>query len=182
MRLIVLEGCDGSGTTSHARALVESLRSHGYLVAEFHHPRHLAHDTDWSRSLHYALERAHFVMHNGPIDVAVADRWWHSNESLAYTFEDPLRSSILDLCHLEKANLPNPLLTMMLDAPDVVLDARLKDGRSLDAWEARMDHARKLRAVYREEIAQECQGVFNTDGSKEEVQARILKLTLRALA
>jgi thymidylate kinase len=180
MKLIVIEGADGTGTTHHATALTRALNDLGVPAIMFHHPRHEQDDDDWSRSLHYALSRAR-VAKNAGDKVVVADRWYQSTSSIALTLPNPVRSRLIDLCHLEGHLLPQPLVTILLDAPDEVLDERIRDGRPLDAWESCRDHALELRQVYRTMIRPECNAVLDTSRPKAEVYAEILQMALCAL-
>lgn len=177
MKLVVIEGSDGTGTSFHSKVLAEKLCSMGYKARMFHHPRHEQDDDHWSRSLHYALARARIVKNSEDGSVLVADRWCMSTAAIAMTLPCPLRSRLIDLCHLEGHLLPAPLLTILLDAPDDVLDERIRDGRPQDAWEA----SRELRWIYRTMICPECDIVLDTSHPKDEVQARILELALDVL-
>jgi len=174
MKLVVIEGSDGTGTSFHSKALTEKLCVLGYKAQMFHHPRHEQDDDHWSRSLHYALARARIVKNSEKDTILVADRWYMSTSAIALTLPCPLRSRLIDLCHLEGHILPAPLLTVLLDAPDDVLDERIRDGRPQDAWET----SHELRGIYRSMIRPECDIVLDTSRPKDEVQAEILALVL----
>ena len=75
MKLIVIEGCDGTGTSTHTESLAYSLREVGYTTVEFHHPPPPKGCSPWTRVSHYASERSKLVDQYGATDtVVVADR------------------------------------------------------------------------------------------------------------
>lgn len=139
-RLIVIEGADGAGTTTHADILATALRAEGIDAVAWHHKRPGL-NAPWLDALAYAQQRADLVASNPRAAVIVADRWWHSTmfEGRALHL-DALRS----LAEAEAFALPRSAALFVLDAPDDVLDARLAArGESVGP----LDHAR--RAVYR---------------------------------
>lgn len=176
MNLIVIEGCDGTGTTTHTERLGHALaRELGEdRVRYYRHPPHRPGAGDWERSLHYARERAEMIAREEEGRIIVCDRWVHSTEALALTASAPNRARMRELSTLERVSLPDPLLTVLLDAPDSVLDERI--------W-ARGEEpsSRKLRRAYREDIARMCDVTLNTVGEVERVAERLLSLTLGAL-
>lgn len=173
MKLIVIEGCDGTGTTSHADALAEGLNRQGYPARPYHHPPHRTGAGDWERSLHYARERAEMV--SRPYDgVWVCDRWYPSTQVLAHTVrEESVRERMLALTELERGYLPVPLLTVVLDAPEEVLDARLRA-----RGEAVTERDRILRSLYR---ALPCDARVDTRGYAAEVRAELFALALASV-
>lgn len=178
MKLIVLEGCDGTGTTTHADSLAGALCREGYPGLSYHHPPHPSGCTHWERSLHYALERARVCRKLRDTDtVLVADRWYHS--TWAYTAvltREPVRVAMLGLSLYENSILPPITLAVMLDASDEVLDARLrKRGRETTADE------RTIRNGYREYLAGSMEHVVDTEAPCDGVGARLLELSLAAL-
>lgn len=180
MKLIVLEGCDGTGTTTHAEALAGALCREGYTGLSYHHPPHPSGCTHWERSLHYALERARVCRKLRDTDrdtVLVADRWYHSTWSYtAVLTREPVRVAMLGLSLYENSILPPITLAVMLDASDEVLDARLRErGRETTADE------RTIRNGYREYLAGSMESVVDTAAPCEEVGARLLELSLAAL-
>lgn len=178
MKIIVIEGCDGTGTTTHTERL-------GYALARelgedrvriYRHPPHRAGAGDWERSLHYARERAEMVSREGEGRIIVCDRWVSSTDALALTLSGSVRERMLGLTSLERVSLPTPILTVLLDAPDVVLDERLRArGEEIPPW------ARELRRVYREEIARVCDVVLSTAGDDGRVAERLLSFAKAAL-
>jgi thymidylate kinase len=120
MRLIVLEGDHSAGTSTHTEGLSNALKKKGFNTVTFHHRRYTVENpSPWARSLYYALQRAEFIRQHGATEnlVALADRWYYSTEVLALTLPLPLRSRMIDLCHLEGNILPQPVMTVLLDAP-----------------------------------------------------------------
>lgn len=176
MKLIVLEGCDGTGTSTNAKKLGEALQREGYKTLVYHHPPHRPGAGDWERSLHYARERAEMVTRTADDTVVVADRWVYSTGAIAKTLDGEVRGRLLALTALERQSLPTPTLIVLLDAPDAVLDERLTArGESLPP------HRGELRRVYRESIVMTCDVTVNTSMEAEAVAGRLLKLALENL-
>lgn len=178
MKLIVIEGGDGTGTTTHADTLAVALCRGGYEALAYHHPPHPPGCTHWERSLHYALERARVCRKLRDTDtVLVADRWYHS--TWAYTAaltRESVRAVMLGLSLYEDSILPPITLAVMLDAPDEVLDARLRArGRDPTADE------RVIRNGYREYLAGSMEAIVDTAAPYEAVGSRLLDLSLSAL-
>jgi thymidylate kinase len=176
MKIIVIEGCDGTGTSTHAEKLGYSLAKvlGGDRVRIYHHPPHRAGAGDWERSLHYARERAEMVGREEDGRVVVCDRWVHSTDAIALT--QAVRGRMLGLTALERVSLPVPVLTVLLDAPDEVLDKRLlARGETIPPW------AGDLRRVYREDIARVCDVTVNTSADAGAVSERLLALALGAV-
>lgn len=139
-KLIVIEGADGAGTTTHTDILAAALRSEGVDAVAWHHTRPGL-GAPWLDALAYAQQRADLVASDPRAAVIVADRWWHST-----MFEGrALRLAALrTLADAESLALPRYAALFVLDAPDDVLDARITArGETVDP----LDHAR--RAVYR---------------------------------
>lgn len=178
MKLIIIEGCDGTGTTTHTErlgyALARELGSDRVRI--YRHPPHRPGAGDWERSLHYARERAEMVAREEEGRVIVCDRWVPSTDAIALTLSGSVRQRMLGLTALERASLPAPILTVLLDAPDKVLEERLRArGEEIPPW------ARELRRVYREEIARMCDVTLNTAGDIGRVAERLLALSKAAL-
>ena len=173
MKIIVIEGGDGTGTSTHAEKLGYALARElgGDRVRIYRHPPHRAGAGDWERSLHYARERAEMVARFEEDRVIVCDRWVYSTDALALTSTGEARWRMLGLTSIEKAALPNPVLIILLDAPDAVLDERLlARGEVIPPW------ARELRRVYREDIARMCDVTVDTSGDAGAVSERLLAL------
>jgi thymidylate kinase len=178
MKIIVVEGCDGTGTSTHAEKLGYALAQElgGDRVRVYRHPPHRAGAGDWERSLHYARERAEMVAREEEDRVIVCDRWVYSTDALALTSTEEARWRMLGLTAIERAALPNPVLIILLDAPDAVLDERLlARGEVIPPW------ARELRRVYREDIARVCDVTVDTSGDAGAVSERLLALALGAV-
>ena len=126
MKLIVIEGCDGTGTSTHTEALAYNLRECGYKVIEFHHPPPPKGCSPWTRVTHYASERSKLVDQYGGTDVVVvADRWYHSTLVFAAIIDGALKTRLHVLAQMEKHTLPAPTMLAVLDASDAELDVRL---------------------------------------------------------
>lgn len=178
MKIVVIEGCDGAGTSTHTEKLGYALARElgGDRVRFYRHPPHRPGAGDWERSLHYARERAEMVAREEEGRVVVCDRWVSSTDALALTFSGTVRQRMLGLTALERGSLPTPILTVLLDAPDAVLDERLRArGEEIPPW------ARELRRVYREDIARGCDVVLSTAGDSGRVADRLLALAKAAL-
>jgi len=176
MRLIVLEGCDGTGTSTNAKKLGEALQREGYKTLVYHHPPHRPGAGDWERSLHYARERAEMVTRTADDTVVVADRWVYSTDAIAMTLDGDVRGRLLALTALERMFLSSPILVVLLDAPDAVLDERLTA-----RGESPPPQRGELRRVYREDIARVCDVTVDTSGDAGAVSERLLALALGAV-
>jgi thymidylate kinase len=108
--------------------------------------------------------------------VVIADRWYQSTEAIALTLPNPLHSRMIDLCHLEGNVLPQPLLIVLLDAPDGVLNKRLSA-----RGEAIPTGISVIRDSYRKMIGPCCHAVLNTDREKHIVQEQLIKMSLKVL-
>lgn len=179
MTLIVIEGCDGTGTTTHTEKLGYALAATfgDDRVRVYRHPPHRPGAGDWERSLHYARERAEMVAREGDGRIIVCDRWVHSTEALALSLRgDPTGSRMLALSALERATLPPPVLTVMLDAPDAVLDARLTArGETLSPL------TKTLRGVYRASIGPRCDAVLSTSDDADAVKGRLVTMATKQI-
>lgn len=173
-RLIVLEGPDGVGKTHHARAAAEALCRTGTPAAWYHHPKPSPGLRDpWAIALHYASERAalRLLLDSGWHDnvcVMVCDRWWPSTQMLGLVLDDDALGS---LAEAECRKVGHPDLTVVLTAPDVVLDARLA-ARGTPAT----DHDREVRRTYESTARTRSLPVVDTSASTETVTARLVEL------
>lgn len=186
MKLLVVEHQHGAGGTHHVTALVAALCARGIHARAFHHaPPPMDRPRDpWSVALHYAAERAAWwqAVQEGheEADVVVTDRWVLSSYAVARTLpRDTLVPLALTLLvDAELHTLPLPRLTLVLDAPDPVLDARI-----LARGVAVTDTDRACREVYRNLAVLRVWGAVwvDTDRPVEVVEAEVLALALRAL-
>lgn len=179
MTLIVIEGCDGTGTTTHTEKLGYALAATlgDDRVRVYRHPPHRPGAGDWERSLHYARERAEMIAREGEGRIIVCDRWVHSTDAIALALRgDPIGSRMLALSALERATLPQPVLTVMLDAPDAVLDARLTArGEPLSPL------TKTLRGVYRASIGPRCDAVLSTSDDADAVKGRLVTMATKQI-
>lgn len=176
MRLIVIEGCDGTGTSTHTDALAYTLREEGFNAIGFHHPPPPKGCSPWTRVTHYASERSKLVDHCGDADiVVVSDRWYHSTEVFAFIVDGALKTRLNVLAALEKHTLPPPVMLAMLDASDGELDRRLtKRGEVVCNTDT------VQRDAYRK-IVRPHAVTLDTEQSKDVVRCKLLDLSLAAL-
>lgn len=170
MRLIVLEGTDGAGTSTHADLLAAALRAVDLDAVAWHHTRPALGDP-YLDALAYAQQRADLVT-SRPRAILVADRWYWSTltEGLARGM-----GGLRDLATAEAAWLPKPLASAVLDAPDAELDRRLTDrGETVTP----LDHARRL--AYRN-VAHLFERHVDTSVPVAEVTQVLLEMAVRAL-
>lgn len=120
-KLIVIEGVDGAGTTTHTDLLAAALRAEGVDAVAWHHTRPGL-GAPWLDALAYAQQRADLAASGPRAAVLVVDRWWHST-----LFEGrALRLGALrSLADAEALALPRSTALFVLDAADDVLDARI---------------------------------------------------------
>ena len=177
MKLIVIEGCDGTGTTTHTESLVYALVEAGHPAIGFTHGPPAVDCSPWTRAVHYANERARMVDRFGKMDVVVvADRWWHSTLTFAHGCDAPTRNRLQMLVRMEKLALPTPVLVALLDAPDHELDARLtKRGEALRPVDL------TYRQAYRTEVAPMSNTVLDTSHPKNLTRESLLQASLAAL-
>ena len=144
-RIIVIEGTEATGTTTHVRDLAAALRAQGYAVYPFHHERPTD-ATAHARALDYATQRSVIAdMAAGDWRyIILADRWWHTAHVEALLATDD-RPGLLALAQAEALLLPVPLLVAVLTAEDATLDARM-----ILRGETPTDADRARRVLYRE--------------------------------
>lgn len=154
--LVIIEGADGTGKTTAVRYACALLSRANVSAVPFHHRApDPANDsrTPWQRALAFAAQRAELAndiargAHDGtdfipPVDIILCDRWWHSTHVEAFRTSN---SSLSTLVRAEEIALPKPLVVIVLDAPDHVLDARMI-GRGEKVTQADRDR----RSIYRE--------------------------------
>lgn len=192
-RIIVIEGTEATGTTTHVRDLAEGLRASGYRVLAHHHEA-ATDATAHARALDYATQRA--VIADAASDwrfVVVTDRWWHTAHVEALLATDD-RPGLLALAQAEALLLPVPMLVAVLTAEDATLDARmiLRGETPTDADRARRALYRECSApggVWRSDEHQRTRDgtppplhVVSTDRPRADVAADLLALALRVLA
>lgn len=155
-RLVIIEGADGTGKTTAVRYACAMLARANVSAVPFHHRApDIASDSrsPWQRALAFAAQRAELAndiargAHDGtdfipPVDIILCDRWWHSTHVEAFRTSD---SAMGTLVRAEELALPKPLVVIVLDAPDHVLDARMSQ-RGEKPTQADRDR----RSIYRE--------------------------------
>lgn len=181
MKLIAVDGNHGSGKSHHVRALAANLRKHGVRASAWQH-RAPAVTDPYGAALDFAAQRHLYV--TNPLyaanEVRVTDRWVLSTAAVARTLpgDTHLPLALDALVDAERYALPRPWLTLVLDAPDAELDARI---RARGAEVSDVDRA--CREVYRNAAVLRMWGAVwvNTDRPVEGVEADVLTLALRAL-
>lgn len=178
MRLIVIEGCDGTGTSTHVPPLAKSLRERGYETVEFHHPPPPHGCSPWARVTHYASERAKLADKYRDQDVVVvSDRWFQSTETFASVIDGALKTRLNVLVQLERHTLPPPVMLALLDASDGELDRRLtKRGESVRPTDI------VQREAYRHYVAPRATVTLNTENPKDVVQGILVEIAVAALS
>lgn len=162
-RILVLEGPDGCGKSTHADRLAAALRAEGVDAVAFHHTKPADADPVLA-ALDYAAQRRRLVL-TPPAAVIVADRWSQSTWCLGKATEG--RSSLCSLAAAESDWVESVALRL-LEAPDDVLDARLA-ARGTPATEA----DRRLRDAYRG-WGEHFTGTVDTSRPADDVAAELL--------
>ncbi len=161
---MALEGIDGSGTTTHARLLVEGLRRTGLRVVLVEEPsrgpigqlirRFMRGEEVFDQkvlALLFAADR--LLLHRGvPVaDVVVGDRSWVS--SLVYQSLDLFPDAApLDWVYTVNRYAPRPDLLVFLDVDPVVAYKRLLARRGREVPETKLSYLRGLARRYREVV------------------------------
>jgi dTMP kinase len=198
MRLIVLEGLDGAGTTTQVARLVEHIRAAGgkahatrepsdgpvgRLIREMLTGGHAIADQKIAQStfgLLFAADRLDHLQREVEPKLAdgvivVSDRWYHS--SLAYQGTGADRDWIATL----NARARRPDLTIFLEVrPEVAAQRRAAAGRVQELFED-MQMQSEVAAGYKATIAElSAQGerieVIDGEASPEAVFSNIIKL------
>lgn len=183
-RFIVLEGIDGSGTSTHSNKLADYLKSKNYEVIVTQEPSegpigktirdYLFHG--WgSPAVHALLFAADRVEHTEKVIkpllergvIVISDRYIES--SIVYQTAEGL-----DTCWIEEINkfIVEPDLTIYLDVdPEIALD-RKKGVR--DTFE-RVDFLKKVRKIYLERAKDKDYPIMKTDRPIEVVHEEIVR-------
>ena len=176
-RYLILEGCHGTGTTTHADALAETLRGMLPRVWVYHHPPHPPGLDGVARVAWYAGARAQLVDVARDLSpgVVVMDRGPRSGLIYAAACGDAVAGAMA--IDERDAEPWRSAPMVMLDAPDDVLDARIAArgepvGPALaerGVWRATLGMVRRFMPPVR------------TDRPQAVVQAELLAWALRAL-
>lgn len=176
MKVLILDGCHGTGTTTHAQRLAAALRWHGLDAIAWHHHRHPDGCEGLARVRWYAHDRARIARLGKP--VVVLDRGpqsglCYSESLLPGTLN---RAEAIACAHAEIKAFGRTARMAVLNAPDDVLDARLA-ARGEDPTQS---HAE--RRVWAQLLAQHPTAtVVRTDRDADEVAADLLAWALAAL-
>jgi dTMP kinase len=199
MKLIVLEGIDGAGTTTQAARLTAALGAEGHAVHATREPsdgpvgrllrellagRHAPVDAT-TMALLFAADRAdHLAREVEPAlargQIVVSDRWYHSSLAYQGAGEDRRWIGILN------ARARPPDLTILLEvAPELAAERRRLAGRPEELYD-RLEMQRRVAAGYRE-VAAELAGrerIVVIDGARaaEVVAAHVLELARELFA
>ena len=175
-RYITLEGCHGTGSSTHADTLTESLRFLGIDAVSWHHPAHPDGAVGESRVAHYVeARRALWAMPNA---VVVMDRGPWSGIVHARSVQDAGASwlaSGVGLASMECATFGSNCAVALLTAPDDVLDGRLTK-RGEDPAEFYDERVQWLALA-----ASEGWPIVDTSGDVIVVAQRILRWALGVL-
>lgn len=180
MKLIVLDGNHAAGKSTQADALAKALRDRGIDAQAWHHKAPVpSAATPYAAALAYAHQRAELLAwcaREGP-DVLVVDRWWHSTEVVGWTRREE-RIALWRLVSAERVALPPPLLTVLLDATDATLRARIEARGAVET-----DVDRDARPRYRDATITEPWGAVtvDTEGDPAETTARLAAMALAQL-
>ena len=169
MKVIAIEGCHGSGKSKLAQSLSKELN-----VELFKHtgPRKSA--SIFEAAMWYGVQRA--TLYSKHHDrVIVADRWHWSTTVVAralYSPDSREYRALMDLANAERLMYPDPILTLVCEAPwDVCRERVLARG---EAWTMR-------EMAERVEIADLAHyrswPVLNTAGDHETVVAAAVQLS-----
>lgn len=177
--LIVLEGADGTGKTTHTTRLAEALTARGHAARAWHHPPPRTDTSYAQRAQHFADARSRFlaetaIMHP-EVAVWVLDRWLESTvAALPDELDAGARRDILALVLRERAALP-PVYTVLLDATHAALDARL-----LARGDALFDARYAVRHRYGVLAIEQGWPTVRTDDDADAVNARLVAHLVRA--
>ena len=155
-RVLVLEGCDGCGKSSHADRLAAALRAEGHNARAFHHTKPADADPILA-ALDYAAQRRRLVL-NPPASVIVADRWawstWALGRALMMQSGSAIGATLTSLATAEMpvSYVPHGIAIAALEAPSEVLNARLA--------------ARRTPATEMDELLREAYGLLGPGGRR----------------
>lgn len=174
----VLEGPDGAGKTRHARDLCGALVGAGLGVEWFQHqPPRFPSDDPWTVALHRAVARDRMrpvhLWRRSAASVVVCDRWWHSTAVVSDVADRADESlALLSLVTGEEHMWRGvSITTVVLTAPDKVLDARL-EARGTPAT----DYDRTLRRAYESCVYTRDLERVDTSGPPKAVTAQLVEL------
>jgi dTMP kinase len=198
MKLVVLEGIDGAGTTTQTARLGEALRARGHAVALTREPSigpvgrllramlggaEPASDATTMALLFAADRTDHQFREVDPAlargEIVISDRWYHS--SLAYQGDGEARAFIKRVN--QRARQPDLTLFLEVD-PEIAARRRAADQRPEELYDA-LDKQIRIARGYREVIAElsTSERIVTLDGTQpvDAVAAEILRHTLAVL-
>ncbi len=185
--IVVIEGIDGAGKTTIAKALVKELKRRGYDVIYLREPT----DSEWGRRIREARnlspkeelelflkDREWDVKHNilpalKDGKIVVMDRYYHS--TIAYQ-----GAKGIDPNYIRKLNerFPKPDLVVVLDVrPETALGRIKKRGKEPDEFE-KLEYLRRVRDIY---LSMGDVILVNAERSLDDVLKDLLSLVLEKL-
>lgn len=119
-RIVAVEGGHGAGKDVLAAALAKAIGAE-----RFQHDRPADGATVWEAALYYALQRAVMLreLSVDGVTLIVSSRWSWSTGVLASVLDD---EALRLLRQAERAAVRDPLVTLVCDAPEDVLRARVE--------------------------------------------------------
>ena len=166
---LTVDGCHGTGTSTHADALAAGLRAEGYDAAAYHHPRHPAGAEGSARVRHYIGARDD-LMRSPPAAVVVMDRGALSGLAHARASGD---AEAVAVAEMDVDPWWYGVPVVVLDASDEALDARLRargeDPLGAEAERCEWAHLCRERGLR----------VVRTDRDADVVRAELLAWALR---
>ena len=174
--LIVLEGSDGSGKTTHAERLATALSMGARVARAWHHPPPRTDTSYAQRARHFADARRRFlaetVIAHPEVTTWVLDRWvWSSLAALPDELCGAERADVIALVARERDALP-AVTTLLLDATH--------DARLVARGEVLFDARYAVRHRYWQLAVRYGWPTVMTDDDADTVSARLVAHLLRA--
>lgn len=188
--ILALVGPEGVGKSSHAKALASALRAHGVPATSFHHPPPPPPlcDDPFGRALWHWTQRTKVGLEarRNPPRVIIADRWWESTLAFAVVQATDVATRMINAVEQEidawtTASFA-PVESLLLDAPDEVLDARtIARGAKASAIDLHPRTA-EMRRWYRTVPVTDGWRRVDTSCEREEVRLVLLSKALEQLS
>lgn len=184
MKVLILDGCHGTGTTTHADRLADALDGRLWtprtpvVARAYHHPPHPDGLAGAARIAWYAGARAQMLAGGHLPDVLVMDRGPQSGLCYAESLLPGTlnRAEAIACAHAEIAAFGRTARMAVLNAPDDVLDARIA-ARGEDPTQSHAERRVWARLLALHPTAT----VVRTDLDADEVAADLIAWALAAL-